>query len=105
LLTDSSTYFLANSLTKGTIMFKQALVATLMAIGATTAIAAETNPLHPGYAHFTAQANVQSATGNVEIAKNPLTPSYYQWNVASQADSRAVEIVMNNPLQPGYKRS
>jgi hypothetical protein len=88
-------------------MFKQALssvvaVSALIAAGAVSA--GETNPLHPAYAHFTAQANVQAASGSVEIAKNPLTPSYYQWNVAT-ASGGDVQIVTNNPLQPNYKRS
>lgn len=85
-------------------MFKKALALTALAIAAGTAGAAETNPLHPGYAHFTAQANVQAASGSAEIAKNPLTPTFYQWNVAT-VKGGDVQIVMNNPLQPGYKRS
>jgi hypothetical protein len=85
-------------------VFKKALALTALTIAASTAGAAETNPLHPAYAHFTAQANVQAASGSVEIAKNPLTPTFYQWNVAT-VKGGDVQIVMNNPLQPGYKRS
>jgi hypothetical protein len=89
-------------------MLKQALstvvaVSALIAAGAVSA--GETNPLHPAYAHFTAQANVQAASGNVEIAKNPLTPSYYQRNVASNAGGKSIEVAITNPLHPSYKRS
>jgi hypothetical protein len=98
-------------------MLKQALstlvaVSALIAAGTATtvfaadaAVAGETNPLHPAYAHFTAQANVQTAGGSVEIAKNPLTPSYYQRNVASNAGGKSIDVAINNPLHPSYKRS
>jgi hypothetical protein len=85
-------------------MFTKAITVAVLTIAAGVANAGETNPLHPAYAHFTAQANVQAASGSVEIAKNPLTPSYYQWNVATPKGGD-VQIVNNNPLQPGYKRS
>lgn len=87
-------------------MLKQALstVVAVSALIAGAASAAETNPLHPGFAHFTAQANVQAASGSVEIAKSPLSPTFYQWNAAA-VKGGDVRIVMNNPLQPGYKRS
>ncbi len=85
-------------------MLKQALTLVALTVAAGVANAGETNPLHPGYAHFTAKASVQSASGSVEIAKNPLTPTYYQWNVPAVQGGN-VQIVMNNPLQPGYKRS
>jgi hypothetical protein len=77
------------------------------AIAADAAVAGETNPLHPAYAHFTARANVQFVGGTVEIAKNPLTPSYYQWNAAADTNARSIEIefAINNPLHPQYKRS
>jgi hypothetical protein len=75
------------------------------ALAADAAVAGETNPLHPAYAHFTAKANVPAASGSVEIAKNPLTPSYYQWNVAANAGSKSIEIAITNPLHPSYKRS
>jgi hypothetical protein len=86
-------------------MLTKAITVAVLTIAGGVANAAETNPLHPAYAHFTAQANVQAASGSVEIAKNPLTPSYYQWNVAAPSNAQAPMIVENNPLQPGYKRS
>ena len=81
------------------------VVWTIAAGVGTAATAGETNPLHPAYAHFTARANVQSVSGTVEIAKNPLTPSYYQWNVAAVANARSIELGINNPLHPQYKRT
>jgi hypothetical protein len=86
-------------------MLKKTLTLALLTVAAGLANAGETNPLHPAYAHFTARANVQTASGNVEIAKNPLTPSYYQWNVAPSAGSNTIDLANNNPLHPGYKRS
>jgi hypothetical protein len=89
-------------------MLKQALssvvaVSALIAAGAVSA--GETNPLHPAYAHFTAQANVQSGGGSVAIAKNPLSPSYYQWNVSAKPSGKSIDIVINNPLHPSFERS
>jgi hypothetical protein len=92
-------------------MLKQALstVVAVSALVAGIANAGETNPLHPSYATFAATIDFgASRIGNsaaVDVAKNPLTPSYYQWNVATKADGSDVQIVMNNPLQPNYKRS
>ena len=86
-------------------MFTKAIAVAVLTIAAGLANAAETNPLHPAYAHFAAKANVQAVSGNVQIAKNPLSPSYYQWNVAVPSNAKAPMIVENNPLQPGYKRS
>ncbi len=89
-------------------MLTKAIALTALTIAAgigTSAIAAETNPLHPAYAHFAAKANVQGASGSVVIAKNPLTPSFYQWDVAAPSNAQAPMIVENNPLQPSYKRS
>lgn len=86
-------------------MLTKAITVIALTAAASLAIAAETNPLHPAYAHFTAKANVQSVSGKVEIAKNPLTPSFYQWNVATPSNAKAPVIVENNPLQPSYKRS
>lgn len=86
-------------------MLTKAIAIAALTIAAGVAGAAETNPLHPAYAHFTAKANVQSASGTATIAKNPLSPNYYQWNVAAPVNAKAPMIVEHNPLQPGYKRS
>ena len=86
-------------------MFTKAITVVALTIAAGVVSAAETNPLHPGYAHFAATTQVQAASGSVAIAKNPLTPSFYQWNVAVSPNAKAPVIVENNPLQPGFKRS
>jgi hypothetical protein len=89
-------------------MLKQVAVITMLATGlagVSVANAGETNPLNPSYPTFAAAIDFGSKQGAVEIAKNPLTPSYYQWNVATINTGNIVEIVMNNPLQPNYKRS
>ena len=77
-------------------------VSALIAAGA--ASAADTNPLHPSYATFATSIDFGANKANVDIAKNPLTPTFYQWNVAVNKGGD-VQIVMNNPLQPNYKRS
>ncbi len=86
-------------------MFTKTISVVALTLAAGVVGAAETNPLHPGYAHFTATANVQTSGGSAAIAKNPLTPSFYQWNVATPANAKAPVIVENNPLQPGFKHS
>jgi hypothetical protein len=86
-------------------MLTKAITVVALTVAAGVAVAGETNPLHPAYPHFAAKSNVQSVSGKVEIAKNPLSPSFYQWNVATPANAKAPMIVENNPLQPGYKRS
>ncbi len=88
-------------------MLKQALstvVAVSALIAAGSVSAGETNPLHPGYATFAANIDFGAGKGAVEVAKNPLTPTFYQWNAAT-VQGGDVQIVMNNPLQPGFKRS
>lgn len=72
---------------------------------AADAAVAETNPLHPAYQTFAAQIDFGANQGSVEIGKNPLQPNFYQRDVATNAAGSTVQIVMNNPLQPGYKRS
>jgi hypothetical protein len=86
-------------------MFTKAIAVAALTIAAGVVNAAETNPLHPAYPHFTAKANVQTVSGSVQIAKNPLTPGFYQWSVATPSNAKAPVIVENNPLQPGYTRS
>jgi hypothetical protein len=79
------------------------IASAVLAAGAVSA--AETNPLHPAYQTFAAKIDFGTNQSAVEIGKNPLNPGFYQWNVATNTGGRSVEIVMNNPLQPGYKRS
>jgi hypothetical protein len=80
-----------------------AVAAAVLTVGA--AVAAETNPLHPSYPTFAAAIDFGASQGAVEIAKNPLTPSYYQWNVATVTSGSIIEIYANNPLHPSFKRS
>ena len=88
-------------------MLKKTLsaVAAVVMVSAGAAGAAETNPLNPGYQSFAAKIEFAPAQGEVQITKSPLQPDFYQWNVAPITDTNTVQIVMNNPLQPNYKRS
>lgn len=88
-------------------MLKKTLsaVAVVALASAVAAGAAETNPLNPGYQTFAGKIEFAPAQGAVQITKNPLQPDFYQWDVAPIISDNAVQIVMNNPLQPNYKRS
>ncbi len=77
-------------------------VSALFAAGA--ASAADSNPLHPSYTTFATSIDFGASKASINVAKNPLTPTFYQWNAATNKDGD-VQIVMNNPLQPNYKRS
>jgi hypothetical protein len=85
-------------------MFKQTLVAVAL-FGTAFAASAGENPLQPSYARYNATLSFAAPTGSVAVTATPLTPSYFQWNVAGSANAQAPVIVENNPLQPGYKRS
>jgi hypothetical protein len=88
-------------------MLKKTLsaVAVVALASAAAAGAAETNPLNPGYQTFAAKIEFAPAQGTVQLTKNPLQPDFYQWNAAPITSDSAVQIVMNNPLQPNFKRS
>jgi hypothetical protein len=89
------------------IIMLKAISAVVLASGfiAGAANAAETNPLNPSYPTFAANIEFAAPQGTVEIAKNPLTPSFYEWNASAIVDTRVIEFAANNPLQPNYKRS
>ncbi len=74
-------------------------------IGASAAFAGNANPLHPGYQTFAAKIEFAPSQGSVQTIISPLQPNFYLWNVATAANTGSVQIVMNNPLQPNYKRS
>jgi hypothetical protein len=85
-------------------MFKKTLLAVAL-FGAALGASASENPLDPGFERYNAALSFATPTGGVNVAPTPLSPTYFQWNVAGSGAQNTVEVVNNNPLQPGYKRS